>query len=154
MSKCIVAPKYMSLLMTSPKTSGLIRKRQISDNPNEDLGFKESTTNQENMLTINFVKMKSHSTYSIHKRSDVINEKMPINESKVQTPLVKKSFHSKTNSISPQTEKLFEKLYVLGVEKNDIIENEKNMTDNNILEPLILVPKVLYQYPKQNNEEL
>lgn len=168
MSKYIVAPKYTSLI-TSPKyiililrhfyffiprTGGILnRKKALSTNEQEEICFKDN--NENNVMTINFVQMKSQSFYNV-KKSEII-EKSPSDEflhkTTMESPIPKKSFHSKTNSERP-LEKLFEKLYVIGIQKNDIYELEKTSTENSYQEANLLSPKVLYNYPKMAGEEL
>lgn len=122
-------------------------------NEQEEICFKDN--NENNVMTINFVQLKSQSLYNVQKSE--IFEKSPseefLSKKRMESPIEKRSFHSKTNSERP-LEKLFEKLYVIGIQKNDILELEKNPSENSYQEANLLAPKVLYNFPKMASEEL
>ena len=106
-------------------------------------------------MTINFIKVKSGSTSHIHKKSQVIEKIQTTNyePTKTASPSNRKSFHSKMNS-GTFNDKLFEKFMVIGVTKKDLLELQEKGNEGSDNEIQILPPKIIYNFPKDQTEEL
>lgn len=134
------------------RVGGLVPKKSSKTTPKPDPeeGLKDFE-NAENRLTLNFIK-KSSSNANIPRPSHLYQKIQTEAFDPKITPTLKRSFHSKTNS-EVFNEKLFERFLVIGLTKKDLLSAMEGSGDNN-MDPQNFKPKILYNYPKDSNEEV
>lgn len=147
--------KYMCVLH---RVGGLMTKKNSKVTPHpdaEEISFKDFSENTEKRLTLNLVKVKPGSNSNIARKSQIYDKiKTDTFENNSNTPIpLKRSFHSNVNS-DTFNDMLFEKFLVIGVNKKDLLGMEESRDTNTDLETQNLRPKILYNYPKGNNEEV
>lgn len=131
------------------------KNSKVTPHPDaEEISFKDFSENTEKRLTLNLVKVKPGSNSNICRKSEIYDKIKTDTFENNNAPIpLKRSFHSNVNS-ETFNDMLFEKFLVIGVNKKDLLEMEESRETNFELETQNLRPKILYNFPKGNNEEV
>ena len=131
------------------------KSSKVTPHPDaEEISFKDFSENTEKRLTLNLVKVKPGSNSNLTRKSQIYDKIKTDTFENNNPPIpLKRSFHSNVNS-DTFNDMLFEKFLVIGVHKKDLFGMEESRETNVEYETQNLRPKILYNYPKGNHEEV